>query len=115
MQKLVEFYHNKGFDMLKLGISLPYLAKKCLHSPRKAKIYPLKEGDKDLPSKVRENLVGGRSKVFTGKAAVEELGIRNSKFFGKSFAGIAACWNWALRKIRVLSSFAQTQASLGQI
>ena len=82
---------------------------------QEGKNYPLIEGDKDLTSKVREDLVGGRSKVFTGKAAVDELGIRNSKNDGKSFAGIAAFWKWALRKIRVLSSFAQTQASLGQI
>ena len=30
MQKLIEFYHNKGIDMLKLGCTLPNLAIICL-------------------------------------------------------------------------------------
>ena len=31
MQKLIQFYHNKGIDMLKLGCTLPNLANICLH------------------------------------------------------------------------------------
>ena len=31
MQKMIEFYHNKGIDMLKLGCTLPILANICLH------------------------------------------------------------------------------------
>ena len=31
MQKVVDFYHNKGIDMLKLGYTLPNLANTCLH------------------------------------------------------------------------------------
>ena len=31
MQKKVEFYQNKGIDMLKLGFPLPNLANNCLH------------------------------------------------------------------------------------
>ena len=37
MQKKVHFYHNKGFYMLKLGCTLPNLAKICLHSSTSAK------------------------------------------------------------------------------
>ena len=29
MQKMIEFYHNKGIDMLKLGCTLPNLANIC--------------------------------------------------------------------------------------
>ena len=29
MQKMIEFYHNKGIDMLKLGYTLPNLANIC--------------------------------------------------------------------------------------
>ena len=32
MQKMIEFYHNKGIDMLKLGCTLPKLANICLHN-----------------------------------------------------------------------------------
>ena len=31
MQKMIEFYHNKGIDLLKLGCTLPNLANICLH------------------------------------------------------------------------------------
>ena len=31
MQKMMEFYHNKGIDMLRLGCTLPNLANICLH------------------------------------------------------------------------------------
>ena len=31
MQKMIEFYHDKGIDMLKLGCTLPNLANICLH------------------------------------------------------------------------------------
>ena len=31
MQKMIEFHHNKGIDMLKLGCTLPILASICLH------------------------------------------------------------------------------------
>ena len=31
MQKLIEFYHNKGIGMLKLGCTLPNLPKIRLH------------------------------------------------------------------------------------
>ena len=30
MQKMIEFYHNKGFDIVKLGCTLPILASICL-------------------------------------------------------------------------------------
>ena len=31
MQKMIDFYHNKGIDMLKFECTLPFLAKICLH------------------------------------------------------------------------------------
>ena len=31
MQKMMEFYHNKGIDLLKPGCTLPNLANICLH------------------------------------------------------------------------------------
>ena len=41
MQKMIEFYHNKGIDMLKLGFTLPNLANICLHKSTDSMFYPL--------------------------------------------------------------------------
>ena len=73
MQKMVAFYHKKGIDILKLGCTLPNLANICLHKPTSAKFYPFTETDKDLLQKIREDMVGGPSIVFTRKAAVDEI------------------------------------------
>ena len=40
MQKLIEFYQNKGIDMLKLECTLPNLANFFLHKPTDSKFYP---------------------------------------------------------------------------
>ena len=53
MQKMIEFYHNKGIDMLKLGYTLPNLANICLHKSTDSKFYPFTESDKDLLEKIR--------------------------------------------------------------
>ena len=71
MQKLVDFYHNEGFDMLKFGCTLPNLTNNCLHSSASAKFYPIIKSDKDLLSKVWEDRVGGPSIMFTRKAVVD--------------------------------------------
>ena len=59
MQKMIEFYHKKGIDMLKLGCTLPDLANICLHKSTDSKYYPFTESDKDLLEKIREDMVGG--------------------------------------------------------
>ena len=45
MQKIVQFYHQKEIDMLKLECNLPNLANICLHKSTNKKIYPLCESD----------------------------------------------------------------------
>ena len=76
MQKMIEFYRNKGVDMLKLGCTLPNLANICLHKSTDSKFYPFTESDKDLLEKIREDMVGGPSNVFTRKDVVDETYIR---------------------------------------
>ena len=78
MQKMMEFYHNKGIDMLKLGCTLPNLANICLHKSTNHKFFPFVEADKDLHDKIREDMTGGPSIVFTRKAVVDQTFIRNS-------------------------------------
>ena len=76
MQKMIEFYHSKGIDLLKLGCTLTNLANICLHKSTDSKFYPFTESDKDLLEKIREDMVGGPSIVFTRKAVVDETFIR---------------------------------------
>ena len=72
MQKMLAFYHKKGIDLLKLGCTLPNLANICLHKSTSAKFYPFTETYKDLLEKIREDMVGSPSIVFTRKAVVDE-------------------------------------------
>ena len=90
MQKMIQFYHNKGIDMLKLGCTLPNLANICLHRSTNYKFYPFCESDKDLCEKIREDMTSGPSIVFTRKAVVDETFIRDSSNICKSIVGIDA-------------------------
>ena len=51
-QKMIEFYHNKGIEILKLGCTLPNLANIWLHKSTDSKVYPFAESDKDLLKKI---------------------------------------------------------------
>ena len=90
MQKTIEFFHNKGIDMLNFGCTLPNLAKICLHKSTDSKIHPFTELDKSLLRKIREDMVGGPSIVFTRKAVVDETFTRKSLNLCKSIVGIDA-------------------------
>ena len=90
IQKMIEFYHNKGIDMLQLGCTLPNLAKTCLQKSTDSKRNPFTETDKNLLEKIREDMAGGPSIVFTRKALVDETFIRKSTNLCKSIVGIAA-------------------------
>ena len=90
MQKMIAFYHGKDIHMLKLGCTLPNLANICLHKSTDAKFYPITEGDGDLLEKIRYDVVGGPSIVFTRKAVVDETFIRKSTNICKSIVGIDA-------------------------
>ena len=90
MQNMIEFNHQKEIDMLKLGCTLPNLANICLHKSTDSKFYPFTESDKDLLEKIREDMVGGPSIVFTPKAVVDETFIRISTNLCKSIVCIDA-------------------------
>ena len=90
MQEMIEFYHNKGIDKLKLGFTLPNLANICLHKSTDSKFSPFTEPNKDLLEKIREDMVGGPSIVFTRKAVVAETFIGKSSNLCKSIVGIDA-------------------------
>ena len=88
MQKLIEFFHQKENDMLKFGCALPNLTNICLHKSTDSKFYPFTERDKDLLEKTSQDMVGGPSFVFRGKAVVDETFIRKSTILCKSIFGI---------------------------
>ena len=67
MQKMVEFYHDKGIDMLKLGCTLPNLANICLHKSTDYKFYPFLSSDSDLLEKIREDMTRGPQRFSQGK------------------------------------------------
>ena len=90
MKKMIEFHHSKRIDMLKLGCTLANLANICLLSSTNVMFYPFPEGDKDLLEKIREDMVGGPSIVFTRKAVVGQTRIRSSSNTCKSIVGIDA-------------------------
>ena len=90
MQKMVDFYHSKGIDMLKLGCTLPNLANIFLHKSTTARCYPFTEIDKHLLDKIHEDMFGGPSIIFTGKVVVDGNFARDSTNLCKSTVGIDA-------------------------
>ena len=76
--------------MLKLGCTLPNMANFCLHKATDLKLYSFTDSDKDLLEKIREDIFGGPSIVFTRKAVVDETLIRKSSNLCKSIVGIDA-------------------------
>ena len=87
---MIAFYNNKDIHMLKLGSTLANLANICLHKSIDAKFYHFTEGDEDLKEKIREDVVGGPSIIFTRKAVVDKTFIRKSTNICKSIVGIDA-------------------------
>ena len=73
MQKMMELYHNNGTHMFKLGCTLPNFANTCLHRSTNNKFYPFVEADKYLHDKIREDMPGGPSIVFTRKLCIKQI------------------------------------------
>ena len=80
---MAELYHNNVIDVLKLGGAILNVANICLQSFTIAKFHPFTLNDKSLLSKVREDMIGGPSIVFTPKAVLGETHICNPKSFCK--------------------------------
>ena len=87
---MVDFYHNKRIDMVKLGCTLPDLANVCLRKSTTAKFYPFTESDKDLLEKIREDMIGGPSIVYTRQVVSDKTFIRDSTNLCKNFVGFDA-------------------------
>ena len=90
MKKMMKFYHDQKIDMLKLGCTLPNLANICLHKSTDRKFNPFMEADKDLHEKIRSEMTGGPSIVFTREAVVDKTFIRRSNNICRAIVGIDA-------------------------
>ena len=66
MTKMIQFYHSKQIDRLKLGYTLPNLANRFFHSSTDAAFFPLYDNN------IRNWLTGGPSIIFTRYAKVGE-------------------------------------------
>ena len=74
--------------MLKLGCTLPNLANICLHKSNNEKIFPFCKIDRDLRQKIRGDMTDGPSIVFSRKAVVDKIFIRDSSKICKSIVWI---------------------------
>ena len=90
MTKMIQFYHSKQIDLLKLGYTLPNLANRFLHSSTDVAFFPFCEQDKEFDNYIRNWLTGGPSIIFTRYAKVGETKIRESENVCKSIVGIDA-------------------------
>ena len=83
-------YHNKGIDLLNFGCTLLKLANICLHKSKKHNFFPFVEAFCSLNDKIREDITGGPSIVFTKKEVFDQTFIRNSEKLCKSIVVIDA-------------------------
>ena len=90
MRKWSGVITKKVLLLLKLACALPNLANICLQSSISGRFYPFLGSDKDLVSKVRDNIVGGPSKVLTRKVGADEFHIRKSTKVCKLLAEMGA-------------------------
>ena len=113
MQKMIDFYHNKGIDMLKLGCTLPKLSGLCLHKSTTANFQPFTESDWDLLEKNFEDIVGGPSVVLTRKAVVDETIIRDSTNLCKIIVAIDASQFYPFSMCQLMPTGLYTRCELG--
>ena len=78
-QKTITFCHDQDIDILKLGCTLPNLARTCLHKSTDTKIFLLMDSFENMLDKIREFDVVGPFLVFIRKTVVDETFITKSK------------------------------------
>ena len=101
--------------MLKLGITLPNLANKCLHKSTNYRFYPFCENDKDLCEKIREYVTVGPSFVFTRNVLFDETIIRKLLNICKSIVGIDASQLYSSQCVNICPQVCTRDGSLTPI
>ena len=90
MRKMIVFYTNENIVMLKFNCTLPNLANICLHRSNDAKLCPFTQKYEILLKKIKEDMVGGPSFLFTRKAVVDKTFIRKLTNLNRSIVGFDA-------------------------
>ena len=88
MQKMITFYHEKDIDIVNLGCTLPNLANTSLHKSTEAKIYPFREGDKDLMEKVQKILLVVHLSLLHVKQSLTKLLFENPQTYANLLSGL---------------------------
>ena len=78
------------FVLVATQYSKPWVVISIFAHAKNHKFFRFVESDKDLHDKIREDMTGGPSIVFTRKAVVDQTYIRNSENICKSIVGIDA-------------------------
>ena len=86
----MQFYHQKGTDLLKLGFTLRSLANLIFHSSTSLKLFPFNQEDKSFDDYIRQLLTGAPLIIYTRYWKVGSLKIRNSSNMCKTIVGIDA-------------------------
>ena len=92
LERQTQFYKELGLDMLKDGIGLPALCLKYLFSSMSPEVYIslFNTRQQDLAEKLRANIVGGPSLVFTRLLVKDQTPIRGGDKVVKSVIGLDA-------------------------
>ena len=85
---MMNFYHDKEIDMLKLGCTLPNLANICLHKSTDAKIYPLTEKVNELSEKIREDVLVVHQSFLHVKQLLMKLLFTSLQTYAKLLLGL---------------------------
>ena len=88
MQKMIDFYHDKDINMLKLGCNLPNLANICLHKSTDANFYPFTEGDKELLEKFEKMLLVVHLSFLHGKQLLMKFLFENQQTYANLLLGL---------------------------
>ena len=105
---MVNCYHKKGFNLLKLGYILPHLAIICPQKSNTAKSYPFTERREGLLVILRETIVDFPSIVFTGKCGVNETLLRDSTNRCKTTVGFDASQLYSSSKCQAMPTVLYT-------
>ena len=65
LQNMMQFHHQEGIDMLKLGFTSPNIANRIPHSSTSFRFFLFNQEDKSFDDYIRAWLTGGPSIIFT--------------------------------------------------
>ena len=110
MQKMFDFYHNKGIDMFKLGYTLTKLAKIQVNYCKAISLHRKQQG---FTGEICEDMVGGKTIVFSRKTDVDGNFIRDWTKLCKSFVRIDAAQLYPFSKCQAMPTGLYKKWELG--